>query len=346
MTVIALDAMGGDFAPRIPVEAAVRAVRESACEVVLVGDQPRLEKELARHKLPGKGLRIHHTPEWIEMGESPAEALRRKKQASVQVAMEMVSAGEASAAVSAGNSGAMMIAGKLAMDTIPGVDRPAIATPIPHRRGISLLLDSGANVDCRPEHLVQFARMGSQYASRILGVPDPRVGLLNNGEEPGRGNEVARQAYALLQAQVPGFVGNIEGRDLFRGRADVIVCDGFVGNLVLKTAEAAGRQLRLLLRESLTRSPRALLGYWLLRPLLARLLVRLDYQEIGGMPLLGLQGVALVCHGASNAASLANGMLMAVRAVDADLAGALTEEFTGAADSAAPAGSTAAEGGG
>ena len=329
MTVIALDAMGGDFAPRIPVEAALRIAREGVCNVVLVGDQEQLEAELDRHKSPRDGLRIHHTSEWIEMGESPVEALRRKRQASIRVAFDLVANGEASAAVSAGHSGAMMVAGKLALDTIPGIDRPAIATPLPHKRGVTLLLDSGANVDCKPPFLVQFAHMGAIYARAVLDTKNPQVALLSNGAEAGKGNELTRQAYALLEQEPINFLGYLEPKDMFRGKADVIVCDGFIGNLVLKTAEAASVEVRLLLKESTFRGPLTRIGFLLLRRFFLDLARRTDYREIGGSLLLGLRGGAVVCHGASNARTVYNAIRLATRCGEHGLTEALNQSLSG-----------------
>src|SRR5579863_2437045 len=249
MTVIALDAMGGDFAPRATVAGAVRASRTGTLQVLLVGDQARLAPELDRFRHDPSRIRIIHTPDQVAMDDAPSAVLRDKPQASVRVACELVARGEAQAAVSAGNSGALMVAAKHALGTAAGVDRPAIATALPLRRGAAILLDSGANVDCKPAFLLQFAWLGALYARHVLKVPRPRIALLSNGSEPGKGNELVRQTYPLLEASGLEFVGNLEARDLLRGRAEVIVCDGFVGNAVLKTAEGIGQQLRVLTRE-------------------------------------------------------------------------------------------------
>jgi glycerol-3-phosphate acyltransferase PlsX len=321
MTVIALDAMGGDFAPRAPVEAAVRAVRELPCRVILVGDGQAIEPVLARHGHDPSRVWIEHAPQHILMEESPAEALRRKPEASVRVAFDLVKAGKAQGAVSAGNSGAMVVAGKLALDTLQGIDRPAMATHLPHLRGQTLLLDSGANVDCKPHYLLQFAMMGAIHARLVLEAAQPRVALLSNGVERGKGNDLARQAYGLLESSGLNFVGNLEPRDLFKAKADVIVCDGFVGNLVLKTAEAAGAETRVLLRESIAGSPIARLGHWLMRGFFLDMARRTDYREVGGSLLLGLRGVGIVCHGASNPRTIYNGIRLAAQCVERQLVG-------------------------
>jgi len=328
MTVIALDAMGGDFAPRVPVEAAVQATRETGCEVILVGAEEILADELRRRGNSEIKIPIHHAPDCVEGHEAPTVVLKEKPGASVRVACALVKEGLADAVVSAGHTGALMVAGKHEMGALGGIERPAIATPLPLRRGQSILLDSGANVDCKPRFLVHFARMGQVYAKFVSKVDQPRVALLSNGGETGKGNELVRQATALLSRSFPGFTGNVEGRDLFRGKADVIVCDGFVGNLVLKTAEAAGVQIRVLLKDSLARKPLARLGYWLMQPVLRDLLRRTDHREIGGSLLLGLNGVAVACHGASNAATLVQAIGMAQDCLKGGLVDRLKAEFS------------------
>ena len=329
--VIAVDAMGGDFAPRAIVEGVVRASRLGSNRYVLVGDEQRIAGELRRWRHDAHTVSIHHAPESISMEDSATAVLREKPRASVRVACELVRDGAAHATLSAGHSGALMVAAKHVFGTLEGIDRPAIATALPLRRGATVLIDSGANIDCKPHYLVQFARMGTTYAQRVLGVAAPRVGLLNNGAEPGKGNELARLAYDLLTREPISFVGNVEARDLFRGKADVLVCDGYVGNLVLKTAEAVGGQMRLLTRESLARSPLALLGYWLLRGLMNELSRRTDYHEIGGSPLLGLRKVALVCHGSSGARTIQAALGAAAACVEQDLVRGIIEELARAA---------------
>lgn len=325
---VALDAMGGDFAPRVTVAGAVRAVRSQRVSVVLVGDESRLQAELTGQRFDPTRIRIVHTPESVAMEDAASVVLRDKPRASVRVACELVARGEADAAVSAGHSGAMMVAAKHVLGAVPGVDRPAIATALPLKHGSVLLLDSGANVDCKPHFLLQFAQMGALYARHVLGVEQPRVALLSNGAEAGKGNELVRAAYPLLEQGPFEFVGNLEARDLFRGRADVVVCDGFVGNIVLKTAEGIGQQLRLLTRETLTRSPLGWLGYLLMRRLFAELARRTDYHEVGGSPLLGLNRVAVVCHGSSQARTVVGAIGIARRCVETGLSAAIAAELS------------------
>jgi glycerol-3-phosphate acyltransferase PlsX len=261
------------------------------------------------------------------MDEAATSLLRGKADASVRVAVELVARGEAQAALSAGHSGAIMVAGKHVLRTLEGIERPAIATPLPLRRGATVLLDSGANVDCKPHYLVQFARMGDLYARAVLGLSEPRVALLSNGGEPGKGNELTRAAYALLEAAPLRFVGNVEARDLFKGKADVLVTDGFSGNLVLKTAEAANDQVRLLTREAIAIAPLARLGYWLMRGVYRDLERRKDYREIGGSLLLGVTGVVMICHGGSNARALANAIRAARQCVESGLVERMERAF-------------------
>jgi len=327
MTLIALDAMGGDFAPRVPVEAALQAARMEGLELVLVGDQALLERELAKRRYSASRLQIRHASQAIGMEEAASTLLRGKPDASVRVALEMVARGEAQAALSAGHSGAMMVAAKHALRTLDGIQRPAILTPLPLRKGVTVLLDSGANADCRPAHLVQFAWMGDVYARTVLGIHDPRIGLLSNGSEPGKGNDLVRESYALLSRTPLHFVGNVEPKDLFKSKADVIVTDGFVGNLVLKTAEAANDHVRALMREALGISWLARLGAKLTRRVYRRLERRKDPREIGGSLLLGVHGVAMVCHGASNARALRNAIRRARDCVETGLVERLAEEF-------------------
>jgi glycerol-3-phosphate acyltransferase PlsX len=339
MTVIALDAMGGDFAPRAPVEAAVWATRSPECSVILVGDREALEPELARHPLAVSRLAIHHTPQTLDMGDPPSALVRRKAEASIRICFELVRAGEAQAVVSAGSSGGTMVAGKLVLGTLAGIDRPAIATLLPRRHDTTVFLDSGANADCKPHYLLQFARMGALYARLVVGNAQPRVGLLSNGGEPGKGNELTRLAHDLLRREEPAFIGNVEPRDVFRGGADVVVCDGFTGNLVLKTAEAAAVQTPRLLRRFVAGSPLGQLGYWLLRGIFRELARRTDPRAIGGSLLLGLNGVGIVCHGAATARAIENAIGLAGRCVElrlveriaAELARPLMESAGGAA---------------
>jgi glycerol-3-phosphate acyltransferase PlsX len=303
---IAVDAMGGDFAPQAVVEGAVMAAREHGCQVILVGDREIVDKLLDGRSFPAGSVLVKHAGQVVGMDESPSLSLRRKPDSSLRLAFELVKAGEASAAISAGNSGAAMVTAMYVLRPIPGVERPAIASLVPTRTGRVVLLDAGANVDCRSRHLLQFGCMGHAMAKYALGMDVPRVGLLSNGEEEGKGNELTREAYGLLAASGINFVGNIEGGDVFAGRADVVVCDGFCGNVVLKVAEGVVSVLGERLKDEVKGSPLARFGYLFMRPALRRFKRRFDYAEYGGALLLGIDGIGLISHGKSSPRAVMN----------------------------------------
>jgi len=296
---IAVDAMGGDRGPAVIVEGVVQAAREFGTRIILVGDEATVARELRRHQARGVDIEIRHASQVVGMDEPASHALRRKRDSSIRVAAELVRAGEAGALVSAGNTGAAMAIAVIVLGVLPGVDRPAIAVVLPNLKGRTVLLDVGANVDPKPRHLLQFAIMGHIYARDILGVASPRVGLLSIGEEEGKGNELTVEAFKELEASGLHFIGNVEGRDIYNGNADVVVTDGFTGNVALKTSESLVDMLVALIREELTRTPVATIGAWLVRPALRRFLKRVDYNELGGAPLLGINGACIICHGAS-----------------------------------------------
>jgi phosphate acyltransferase len=312
---VAVDAMGGDHAPREIVAGAAQAARELGLEILLVGPAGRIHSEL--QAAGGAALPIHavDATEVIEMGEPPAMALRRKRRASILVAMETLRRGDAEAVVSAGNTGAAMAAALLTLGRIEGIDRPAIAAMLPTLRGRAIMLDVGANVDCRPKHLLQFAVMGSVYASRVLGVARPRVGIMSNGSEDNKGNELVIRAGGLLRRSGLHFIGNVEGRDFFGGIADVVVCDGFVGNLLLKFGEGLAVGIFTLLREELSRGLLVRLGVALATPRLRALARRMDYTEYGGAPLLGVNGICIITHGSSRAKAIRNSIALAAESV-------------------------------
>ena len=320
---IALDAMGGDHAPREIVRGAWALCRETGQKVILVGDQATINKELELLE-PCTGLEVAHAPEVISMGEAPAAAIRRKKNASIVIAAELVHSGEASALVSAGSTGATMAAALLRLGRIKGIDRPAIASVLPVEQGVIVLLDVGANVDCKPKNLQQFAIMGSLYAQKLLGIASPKVGLINVGEESTKGNELTLGTYPLLANSGLNFYGNIEGRDVFHGSVDVAVCDGFVGNVILKTGEGLAAALMNMIKKELQQSGLARLGAILSLPALKNLKKKLDYSEYGGAPLLGVNGVAIVCHGSSKELAIKNALIRAKESVDTGLIKAIS----------------------
>ena len=311
---IAVDAMGGDDAPRHVVDGALAAVRHFDLGVTLVGSTAAMETELARHPdVDRSRVRLVEAGEVVSMEESPAAALRRKPTASIRVAAETVARGEAAALFSAGHTGATVMAAHGAFGMLPGVDRPALAATVPTRRTPAVLLDVGASVECRPPHLLQFAVMGSMYARVALGLMSPRVALLSIGEEETKGNELTREAHRLLKASPLAFIGNIEARDVYSGDADVIVCDGFTGNVALKVSEGLVDVVEALLRDELSRTMTTRVGSLLTRRALRHFKRRLDYSEYGGAPLLGVAGVAIVGHGRSSAKAVRNAVAMAYR---------------------------------
>lgn len=291
---IAVDAMGGDDAPRDIIDGALAAVRDVDLGIALVGPTAVLDAELRRHADADRNrIRLIDAPEVVAMGESPSAALRRKPGASIRIAAETVARGEAAGLFSAGHTGATVMAAHAAFGMLPGVDRPALAATIPTPSGHAVLLDVGASVECRPQHLLQFAVMGSVYARVVFEIDSPRVGLLSIGEEATKGNELTRESHRLLKAGLPSFIGNVEARDVYRGQADVIVCDGFTGNVALKISEGLVELIEGLLSEPVS--------------------VMTDYAEFGGAPLLGVNGVAIVGHGRSSAKAVRNAVVMAHR---------------------------------
>ena len=311
---IAVDAMGGDFAPRLVVDGALAAARHFDFGVMLVGPASPVEAELARHAdVDRSRVRVVEAAEAVAMTDAPAAALRRKPGASIAVAAHLVASGQAAALFSAGHTGATVVAACSAFGMLPGVDRPALAVTIPTRRHPAVLLDVGASVECRPQHLLQFAVMGGVYARVSLGLPSPRVGLLSIGEEETKGNELTREAHRLLKASSPGFIGNVEARDVYSGEADVIVCDGFTGNVALKISEGLVDTVEALLSEELSSTFTMRVGSLLTRRALRHFRRRVDYSEYGGAPLLGVAGVAIVGHGRSSALAVRNAVAMAYR---------------------------------
>jgi glycerol-3-phosphate acyltransferase PlsX len=316
---IAVDAMGGDVGPPVTVEGAVAAAQDYGLEIVLVGDKATVERELARHAGTKPLLTVRHASQVVAMDEPPSHALRRKRDSSMRVAAELVRDGEAAAFVSAGNTGAAMAIAMFTLGVLPGVDRPAIAVPLPNLKGRTILLDVGANVDPKPKHLTQYALMGHVYARDILGVAAPRIGLLSVGEEEGKGNELVREVFKTLEGMPLNFAGNVEGRDIYNGSVDVVVTDGFTGNVALKISESLADMIIHLIREELTRTPMAKLGALLVRPAFRRFWKRVDYNELGGAPLLGINGACIISHGASPARAVKNAIRVAAEWVRMDV---------------------------
>ncbi len=317
-TVIAVDAMGGDLGPSVVVPGAIEAARQTGAKILLVGNEAILDGELSRLAPTGVELEIVHAPEVAGMDEKPSDILRRKKNASIQVACRLVRDGAAQGVVSAGHSGASVACGMFIMGRIPGVERPALASLLPTEKEPVVLLDVGATVDCKPYNIFQFGLMGNAFARDILNKDTPRVGLLSIGEEEGKGNNQVKEAYELFKlAQNLNFTGNIEGRDLFTGDVDVAVCDGFVGNVALKLSEGLGMSLsRVLKRELLSSGILPKLGSLLAKSAFKRFAKVVDYAEYGGAPLLGLQNISIVCHGRSNSKAICSATRMATLFVE------------------------------
>jgi len=316
---IAIDAMGGDHAPRATVEGAIAAARELGVAILLVGDRAALELELARQPTAGLDVEVRHAPDAIGMDEPPTGALKRSE-SSLYRSFVACRDGEAAGVVFAGNTGAGMVLGAHVMGRLPGVERPAIAALLPSQRGRTVLLDAGANVDCRPFHLAQFAVMGDAYARAERGIAAPRIGLLSNGLEDSKGNELTRAAAPLVRQLPINFVGYVEGGEISSGAADVVVCDGFVGNVVLKSLEGLGRLINGRMRETFAADRRSKLAYLLVRRRLGGLRNDLDSREAGGALLVGLNGIAVKAHGSSDARAVHSAIAMTARLAERDVA--------------------------
>ena len=312
---IVLDAMGTDDAPRIEVAGAIEALREheSDVELILVGDREVIDAELARHEVVPNRISVHHAPDRVQADDSPASVIRTKPNSSIVVGLELQRKRDADAFVSAGSTGAVMATSLFKLRPLPGVDRPAIGTLLPTAEEQCLLVDAGANVDCKPQHLVQFAHLGNIYAREIMGRTKPRIALLNIGKEPGKGDELSAAAYEVLNSEDSlNFVGNLEGRDIIEGVCDVVVCDGFVGNVLLKFYESVAQFIVSLIKTELGALTENSLDF-------DRIFRILDYSEIGGAPLLGVGGVSVICHGGSSAKAIRNAIRVAAQAVRSDM---------------------------
>jgi phosphate acyltransferase len=311
MIKIAVDGMGSDNAPHSEVEGTVQAARELNVRIVLVGKESVLAPLIKAAGGDGLPIEIRNATQVVAMDEAPTAALRKKKDSSIRIAAELVRDGVVSGLVSAGNTGAVMAISKMVVGCVPGVDRPALATILPTLTGHLVLLDVGANVMCKPHHLVQFAVMGDLFSRKIIGVRSPRVGILSVGEEESKGNDLTKEVYKALKRTQLNFLGNVEGRDLYNGRADVIVCDGFTGNVALKTSEGLIEAVLKLLKVELSSNLQAMVGALLSQQSFKRLKKRLDYSEYGGAPLIGLRGVSIICHGRSSANAIKNAIRVA-----------------------------------
>ncbi len=324
---IVLDAMGGDYAPEVVVEGGVWAARELEVEVILVGQEEAVRQELEKHDTSGLSLPIVHASQVIEMTDKPAQAVKAKKDSSMVVGMDLVKKGEAQAFVSAGNSGGVMVAALFRLGRMKGIQRPALSAILPALKEPICILDVGANTDCKPEYLLQFAIMGNVYMERVLGIEKPRVGIVSTGEEEGKGSQLVLEAYQLLKGSGLNFIGNVEGKDVLFGLAQVVVTDGFTGNVMVKLTEGAAGLLGEVIEEEIKRSPLTALGGLLAKPAFRRVKKRLDYSEYGGAPLLGVNGVVIVGHGRSNAKAIKNAVRMAKQTVEGGMIEAIKGEI-------------------
>ncbi len=332
MITIALDAMGGDHAPRAEVEGAILAARELGVRVLLVGIEATVRQELERHKRRDLPIEIVNATEVVTMNDSPSHAFRRKKESSLHVAARLVRDGKADALVSAGNTGAVMTVARFVLGTLPSVDRPALAAAFPNmKEKVSIILDVGANVDSKPEQIEQFAVMGEIYYRTIWGVKRPRVAILSIGEEEMKGNELTREAGALLRQTSLNFTGNVEGRDVFRGNVEVVVCDGFIGNIALKISEGVVEHLGGMLKKAIKSSLRSQLGYALSKRAFDDFRKRTDYSEYGGAPLLGVKGITVIGHGRSNPNAVKNAIRVAAELCRSRVNEKIEQELSAAA---------------
>lgn len=333
---IAIDAMGGDHGLVPIVEGAVQAQKELDVELVLVGQEDQLRSELARRQGAGARITIQHASQVVGMHESPAQVARKKRDSSIWVATNMVKNGEAEAVVSAGNTGATMVSAFFLLGAIKGVERPAICATLPTLHGTAVMLDVGATVDCTARQLYQFGIMGHEYGKHLLGKPNPRVGLLSIGEEDTKGNDVTKEAFRLLRDSPLNFIGNLEGREVYSGNADVIVCDGFLGNVSLKISEGLADAMKKMLMREIMASRLGRFSFLFLTGPLMRLKRRTDYAEFGGAPLLGVNGVSMICHGRSSAKAIKNAIFRAealargrlIELIRQDIAESLTQPLT------------------
>ncbi|MBI5872557.1 MAG: phosphate acyltransferase PlsX [Candidatus Omnitrophica bacterium] len=316
MVKVAVDAMGGDYAPAAVVAGVIEALSKSDVFVYLVGQESKVRQELKKYKFDPSRIGVVHADEIVEMHESPANAIRKKKNSSMNIGINLLKDGMADAFFSAGNTGGVVCAATLKLGLLETIERPGIAIVMPNRKGVSLIIDAGANIDPKPLHLVQYGIMGSAYFEQILGKTNPAVGLLNVGEEESKGTDFVKETYQLLEQSPVNFIGNVEGKDIFSGQCDVIVCDGFVGNVTLKVAESIAETMSFFLKQELGSSLLGRIAYLLARGCFKNFKKKIDYSEYGGAPLLGVDGVVIIGHGRSSAKAVMNAILFAKKEVE------------------------------
>jgi glycerol-3-phosphate acyltransferase PlsX len=335
---IALDAMGGDFGPPNLVAGAVMALREypHITKLFLVGDTPKIEAELNKHRCTDGRIEIFHTTQVVDMSDRAVDAVRRKKDSSISRAVDLVKHDKADAVVSAGHTGAAVAAAAIKLRTLPGIDRPGIAAVLPTETNVFVLIDAGANIDARPEHLVQYAFMGTVYSRHVLGYKSPKVGLISLGEEDVKGNEMTKEVFKMLKKSSLNFVGNIEGRHLFEDPVEVVVCDGFVGNVILKTCESISVAIFAWLKHELARTPMRKLGALLARKSFRSIRDKTNYEEYGGSPLLGVDGICIIAHGSSTPLAVKNALRVAAESIEQQVNPHIVEEIRRYHETTAP----------
>ncbi|MDO8580209.1 MAG: phosphate acyltransferase PlsX [Candidatus Omnitrophota bacterium] len=326
---IVIDAMGGDNAPHAIIEGVVGAIKEFDTTITLVGIRDKVEEELKRYSYPKERIEVIHAPEVVEMHEPATTSIRKKKDSSITIGIQLLKTPGYSAFISAGNTGAVVAAATIHLGMLPGVERPAIGTVIPTLKNFSFLMDVGANTEAKPEHLLQSALMARVYAREVLAVEHPTVGLVNIGEEAGKGSGFEKEAYKLMESRLTNFIGNVEANEIFTGKSDCIVCDGFVGNVVLKVSEGLVESAGTLIRREVKKSPLAMLGAFLIRARLKHIKKLADYSEYGGAPLLGVNGLVMICHGRSSPKAIKNAIRATIREVDHNILAVMIKEIAG-----------------
>lgn len=326
MVKVVVDAMGGDHAPQAVVEGAVEAVKNFNVSVILVGMEKRVTEELSKYKFDPARIEVIHAEEVIEMDESPAVAIRKKKKSSISIGINLLKEGKAEAFFSAGNTGGVVCAATLKLGLLESIERPGIAIVMPNLQGVSLIIDAGANIDPKPVHLFQYGIMGSAYFEHILGKKDPRVGLLNVGEEESKGTGSMKEAHQLLENSLINFIGNVEGKDIFSGSCDVIVCDGFVGNVTLKVSESMAETISIFLKRELLSSVWGKIGLLFAKGSFRSFKKKIDYTEYGGAPLLGVNGVVIIGHGRSTSKAVMNAIRFAKEEVERNINQSILEK--------------------
>ena len=335
---IALDAMGGDFGPPNIVSGAVLALKEyrHIAKLYLVGDTLRIEAELKKHGCNDGRIEIVHATQVVEMSDGAVDAVRRKKDSSVSRAVDLVKKGDAAAIVSAGHTGAAVVAATIKLRTLPGIDRPGIAAVIPTETNLFVLIDAGANSDARPEHLLQYGIMGSVYSRHVLGYKNPSIGLMSIGDEDVKGSDLTKEVFKMLKCSALNFRGNIEGHDLFARPAEVVVCDGFVGNVILKTCESVGDAIFKWLKHELTKNKMRMAGAYLAQNAFRAIKKKVNYEEYGGSPLLGVNGICIIAHGASTPLAIKNALRVAAESIEQQVNPHIVEEVRRYHETTAP----------